>query len=95
VTFFALLTDSVKIILLLLFLLQAPSWPFVWHFRVWCYPLKAYWEVYTKGRKTYIDNYERNVMKRGGVKLITKLKRTAWVDDCDYNMHLSNSYVPC
>lgn len=26
--------------------------------------------------------------------MITRLKRVAWVDDCDYNLHLSNSLVP-
>ena len=80
-----------KIILLLLCVLNSPSWPFAWHLRVWYYPLKAYWEVYTKGSKRYIDDFEKSSQKAGGIKTIVRTKRIAWVDDCDYNMHLSNS----
>jgi hypothetical protein len=83
--------DLVKFLLLILFLAQSPSWPFAWHLRVWYYPLKAYYEVYTKGRKKYIDDFERETQRNGGVRMVIKNTRIAGFDDCDYNMHLSNS----
>lgn len=52
-----------------------------------------YWLVKTKGRQAYIDQAEKKIQRTGGVKSRTISKRRAWIDDCDYNMHLSNSYV--
>jgi hypothetical protein len=67
----------------------------MWHIRVWYYPLKAYYEVFTKGRKKYLLDWKKKMDQAGGIKnLRTKTKRIASFDDCDYNMHLSNSYVP-
>jgi hypothetical protein len=86
---------SVKLLLFLLFLINSSSWPFMWHIRVWYYPLKAYYEVFTKGRKKYLLDWKKKMDQAGGIKnLRTKTKRIASFDDCDYNMHLSNSYVP-
>jgi hypothetical protein len=83
---------SVKIILFLLFLINSSSWPFMWHIRVWYYPLKAYYDVYTKGQKKYLLDWRKKVVDAGGIRDLTvKTKRIASVDDCDYNMHLSNS----
>lgn len=86
-------TDQVvKIILFLLFLINSSSWPFMWHIRVWYYPLKAYYDVYTKGQTKYLKDWKRKVVDAGGIRDLTvKTKRIASVDDCDYNMHLSNS----
>ena len=93
---FQCITDViVKIILFLLFLINSSSWPFMWHIRVWYYPLKAYYDVYTKGQKKYLLDWKKKVDVAGGIRHLTvKTKRIASVDDCDYNMHLSNSYVP-
>jgi hypothetical protein len=87
------ITDGVvKIILFLLFLINSSSWPFMWHIRVWYYPLKAYYDVYTKGQKKYLLDWKKKVDDAGGIRDLTvKTKRIASVDDCDYNMHLSNS----
>lgn len=85
---------SVKLLLFLLFLINSPSWPFMWHIRVWYYPLKAYYYVYTKGRRKYLLDWKKECDKKsdGNIKnLVVKTRRTASPDDCDYNMHLSNS----
>jgi hypothetical protein len=63
----------------------------MWHIRVWYYPLKAYYDLYRKGRAKYIDDFEAKSVKAGGIRLMTRTKRVALFDDCDYNMHLSNS----
>jgi hypothetical protein len=66
----------------------------VWHIRVWWYAVKAYWLVYRKGRKRYLDDWVKKNRWDGGIaKVRTRTKRIAWLDDCDYNNHLSNSYV--
>lgn len=84
----------VKVLLFLLLVLNSSSWPFMWHLRVWFYPLKAYYHVYMKGRKQYLLDWKKDCDRQGGVKnLVVKTKRIASIDDCDYNMHLSNSYV--
>ena len=87
--------QTVKIICLLLILINSPSSPFLWHWRVWKYPLRAYFDLYTKGSKKYLDDFLKRSKKHGGVYTKTKLRRIAWFDDCDYNLHLSNSYVIC
>jgi len=84
----------VKLLFLLIILANAPSFPFLWHLRVWYTPLKAYFLVYTRGRSRYLDEWKRDNARKGGVKVVTRLRRIAWLDDCDYNLHLSNSYVP-
>lgn len=82
----------VKILFFLLLLINSPSWPFMWHLRVWYYPLKAYYHVYMKGRRKYLLDWRKSVDKAGGIKNLTiKTHRIAGPDDCDYNMHLSNS----
>jgi hypothetical protein len=87
--------NTVKAFLLLLIILNSPSFPFQWHLRVWIHALKAYYYVYRKGRTRYLDEWEANNVRQGQIKgVVSKMKRVAWVDDCDYNMHLSNSYVP-
>lgn len=64
----------------------------MWHLRVWYYPLKAYYHVYTKGRRKYLLDWKAQVEREGGVRHVTaKTRRIATPDDCDYNMHLSNS----
>jgi len=82
----------VKILLFLLFIVNSSSWPFMWHIRVWYYPLKAYYDVYRKGQKKYLQDWRKRVVDAGGIRDLTiKTKRIASFDDCDYNMHLSNS----
>lgn len=85
------LSYSVKLLLLLIILANSPSLPFLWHLRVWYTPLKAYFLVYTRGRERYLTEWKRKNERKGGIKLVTRLKRIAWIDDCDYNLHLSNS----
>ncbi|KAK4683865.1 hypothetical protein P7C73_g6351, partial [Tremellales sp. Uapishka_1] len=82
---------SLKLIFLLLVIVQAPSLPFLWHLRVWRYPLRAYFDVYTKGKKRYLDDFLAQNDTNGGIGAKTIVKRLAWFDDCDYNLHLSNS----
>ncbi|WVQ81224.1 hypothetical protein IAT38_003346 [Cryptococcus sp. DSM 104549] len=82
----------VKVLLLLLILLHSPSWPFLWHIRVWYHGIKAYYLVYRKGRSKYLEDWKKQNDRSGGIKgLRVRQKRVAWMDDCDYNMHLSNS----
>jgi hypothetical protein len=50
-----------------------------------------YWLVKTQGRQAYIDKCEKRIRATGGITARTVSKRRAWFDDCDYNMHLSNS----
>ncbi|WVO22636.1 uncharacterized protein IAS62_003966 [Cryptococcus decagattii] len=81
-----------KLILLLLFLAHSPSWPFVWHVRVWWHGVKAYYLAWHKGRARYLVDWKAQNDKNGGIRsLRVRHKRIAGVDDCDYNMHLSNS----
>ncbi|ORX39109.1 hypothetical protein BD324DRAFT_618540 [Kockovaella imperatae] len=82
---------TVKIILLLLIIINSPSLPFQWHIRVWRYPLKAYFDLFTKGRDKFLGECEQRSLRHGGITERTRLKRIAWFDDCDYNLHLSNS----
>ncbi len=89
------LIRAVKLLFLLLVLLNSPSFPFQWHIRVWWHAIKAYYLVFRKGRKRYLDDWSKRNRWDGGIRGIrTVTKRKAWVDDCDYNMHLSNSLVP-
>lgn len=90
------LTIAVKVLFFLLVLLNSPSFPFQWHIRVWYHAIKAYWLVYRKGRSKYLDDWEAKNVAEGQVRgLRTRMKRIAWLDDCDYNQHLSNSSVAC
>ncbi|KAK8843334.1 hypothetical protein IAR55_006989 [Kwoniella newhampshirensis] len=83
---------SVKIIVLLLFLIHSPSWPFQWHIRVWYWAIKEYYLVWTKGRSKYLKDWKASSDKKGGIRgLRVRHQRLAWLDDCDYNIHLSNS----
>lgn len=84
----------VKLLLLLVILCNAPSFPFLWHVRVWWAPIKAYFLLYTRGRARYLQEWKRANSRRGNIKVVTRMRRIAWLDDCDYNLHLSNSYVP-
>jgi hypothetical protein len=85
-------TSSVKVLALLLILINSPSLPFIWHIRVWFHALKALFLARRKGSKRYLIDWQRRNEKNGGVAgLVTKQKRIAWADDCDYNLHLSNS----
>ncbi|WWC91230.1 uncharacterized protein L201_006172 [Kwoniella dendrophila CBS 6074] len=82
----------IKALLLLLFIFHSPSWPFTWHIRVWYWGIKAYYLAYTKGRTKYLKDWKSQSDKKGGIKdLRTRINRIAWIDDCDYNLHLSNS----
>ncbi|WWD21153.1 hypothetical protein CI109_105636 [Kwoniella shandongensis] len=83
---------SVKIIVFLIFLIHSPSWPFQWHIRVWYWGIKEYYLAYRKGRAKYLKDWKKDSDRRGGIKgLRLRHKRLAWLDDCDYNIHLSNS----
>ncbi|WVW79319.1 hypothetical protein I302_101287 [Kwoniella bestiolae CBS 10118] len=82
----------IKALLLLLFILHSPSWPFTWHIRVWYWGIKAYYLAYRKGRSKYLKDWKNQSNRYGGIRdLRTRIHRIAWLDDCDYNMHLSNS----
>ncbi|OCF35552.1 hypothetical protein I317_04215 [Kwoniella heveanensis CBS 569] len=82
----------VKVLLLLLFILHSPSWPFTWHIRVWYWGIKAYYLAWRKGRSKYLKDWKTQSNKNGGIRdLRTRIRRIAWLDDCDYNLHLSNS----
>ncbi|WVO18019.1 hypothetical protein L204_105717 [Cryptococcus depauperatus] len=82
----------IKFLLLLFLLIHSPSWPLMWHIRVWWHGIKAYYLAYRKGRGKYLADWKAQNDKNGGVRnLRVRHKRIAGVDDCDYNMHLSNS----
>lgn len=82
----------IKLLLFLLLLINSSSFPFSWHVRVWYYPLVAYFKVWTKGRHQYLLDWKKANDAAGGlVGIRTRTKRIATLDDCDYNMHLSNS----
>lgn len=86
---------TVKVLFLLLILANSSSFPFLWHLRVWKYPLTAYYKAYTKGVNAFWRGWRKDVEKRGNIyQNRTKIKRIALFDDCDYNMHLSNSSYP-
>ncbi|WVQ81227.1 hypothetical protein IAT38_003349 [Cryptococcus sp. DSM 104549] len=86
-----------KLFLLLVFLLNAPSWPFQWHLRVCYVRYKPSILAWLQGRARWMSEWKVQNKEQGGVQgLRLKMKRVAWVDDCDYNMHLSNScYGKC
>ncbi|WVQ75525.1 hypothetical protein IAR50_005152 [Cryptococcus sp. DSM 104548] len=82
----------VKVILLLLLITNSGSWPFVWHVRVWYFGIKAYYLAWRKGNAKYLSDWKKANDRSGGVKgLRVRHKRIAGIDDCDYNLHLSNS----
>jgi hypothetical protein len=73
-------------------IINSPSFPFIWHIRVWWTPIKAYYNVYRKGRSKYLDDWTAANRSGGATRGLRSVeKRIAWVDDCDWNMHLSNS----
>ncbi|WOO82447.1 uncharacterized protein LOC62_04G005936 [Vanrija pseudolonga] len=85
----------IKVLFLLLILANSSSFPFLWHLRVWKYPLTAYYKAYTKGVNAFWRGWRKEVDKRGNIyQNRTKIRRIALFDDCDYNMHLSNSSYP-
>ncbi|CAD6571869.1 MAG: hypothetical protein TREMPRED_000411 [Tremellales sp. Tagirdzhanova-0007] len=81
----------VKWLLLLIILGNAPSFPFLWHVRVWWAPIKAYFLLFVRGRARYLEGWKRANSASGSIKVVTRMRRIAWLDDCDYNFHLSNS----
>ncbi|KAL7423784.1 hypothetical protein Q5752_001368 [Cryptotrichosporon argae] len=81
-----------KLVALLVLVLNASSFPFLWHLRVWYHPLRAYYLSYTRGRAGYWRAWKREHDAAGGLAgLRTRVTRRALLDDCDYNLHLSNS----
>ena len=85
--------SPVKLLALLLLLLNSPSLPFLWHLRVWRYPLKFHLKLFAKGRKQGLLQRDVEGQKAGGIKMKSYIHRIAWFDDCDWNLHLSNSFV--
>lgn len=77
---------------LLLIFANSSSFPFSWHIRVWYTPLKAFLTAYFFGRRRFWLQWRQENVKKGGLKdLRVQVWRRALFDDCDYNMHLSNS----
>ncbi|WVQ81226.1 hypothetical protein IAT38_003348 [Cryptococcus sp. DSM 104549] len=81
----------VKAGLLFIALLYYPSWPFKWHIRFWGNAIKELIVGRIKGPAKYIEGWKKASAGSEGIRRVVKQKKVAWVDDCDYNMHLSNS----
>ncbi|RXK37866.1 hypothetical protein M231_04864 [Tremella mesenterica] len=82
----------VKLGFILIIALNVQSFPFAWHVRLWKHAVWTYWQVWTKGRKGFLDEYRRKVEKMPNLRDVRATQsRMVFVDDCDYNFHLSNS----
>ncbi|KAH9945225.1 uncharacterized protein BXZ73DRAFT_86752 [Epithele typhae] len=90
----------------LLFLFQFRSWPLAWHFFVWrpVFKLRGHYRLtrllYTfssaKVRQQKMDEWIESLSHVGvnPFDLLVDFKTWAGPDDCDYNLHLSNSSYP-
>lgn len=77
---------------LLTVLLHSSSFPFMWHIRVWAHPLHAFLQSKLMGKRAYWNKWLKELDAQGGITgLRVRTTRRALLDDCDYNMHLSNS----
>lgn len=82
----------VKVLFLLVLILHTNSLPFMWHIRVWAHPLHAFIQSKVMGKRAYWKKWLRELDAQGGITgLRVRTTRRALADDCDYNMHLSNS----
>ncbi|RSH91420.1 hypothetical protein EHS25_009719 [Saitozyma podzolica] len=82
----------VKLTLILLLVLNAPSFPLVWHLRVLLFPYRSFLLVRLQGKRKWLDDWSKRNDDKGRIARIkTVSKRRAWLDDCDFNGHLSNS----
>ncbi|WVW79317.1 hypothetical protein I302_101285 [Kwoniella bestiolae CBS 10118] len=85
----------VRFLILATFILHSPSWPFTWHIRILSSALKPKLRELRMGRLNYINDWKRDLEKKGGMKNYRyRYERLAWFDDCDYRLHLSNSAYP-
>ncbi|WWC91229.1 uncharacterized protein L201_006171 [Kwoniella dendrophila CBS 6074] len=91
-----------KYLIAIIFILQAPSWPFIWHFRIFNVASKLHLDQLRKGRSKYINDSIKTIEQssssssssgsNGGLEdFRVRYNRLAWFDDCDYRLHLSNS----
>ncbi len=72
--------------------LNSSSFAFLWHMRVWVHPIKAWLSAKVLGHRRYWVGWRRKYEATGGLAhMRVKSWRRALFDDCDYNMHLSNS----
>ncbi|BEI79925.1 hypothetical protein CcaverHIS002_0104540 [Cutaneotrichosporon cavernicola] len=87
----------IKLLFLLLVFLNSSSFAFLWHIRVWSHPIKAWIAAKTLGHRRYWVGWRRKHVAAGGLAhMRVKTWRRALFDDCDYNLHLSNSaYAKC
>ncbi|GMK58450.1 hypothetical protein CspeluHIS016_0504820 [Cutaneotrichosporon spelunceum] len=87
----------IKLLFLLLVFLNSSSFPFLWMIRLWSHPIKAWVHAKTVGHKRYWVGWRRRNIAAGGLAhMRVKTWRRALFDDCDHNMHLSNSsYAKC
>ncbi|KLT38660.1 hypothetical protein CC85DRAFT_289317 [Cutaneotrichosporon oleaginosum] len=82
----------IKLLFLLLVFLNSSSFPFLWHIRVWVHPIKAWLAAKVLGHRRYWIGWRRKYEAMGGLaNMRVKSWRRALFDDCDYNLHLSNS----
>lgn len=64
----------------------------MWHIRVWAHPLHAFLQAKIMGKEAYWRKWRKELDAQGGIiGLRVRTTRRALLDDCDYNMHLSNS----
>ncbi|WVQ81233.1 hypothetical protein IAT38_003355 [Cryptococcus sp. DSM 104549] len=83
---------SVKLLLAALLILNSSSFPFLWHIRVFYHLIRLNAIQRYKGRRKFLTEWKADIDARGGLRGVRVTdKRRAWFDDCDYNMHLSNS----
>ncbi|KAH7335782.1 hypothetical protein B0J17DRAFT_600575 [Rhizoctonia solani] len=97
---FPFIPKPIKLAVLLVFVLNARSWPGVWHFRVFKSVINfRLGELFTKRRDSHkymasLSPIGRSVFPTADDSdsgAISVLKAWAALDDCDFNGHLSNS----
>ncbi|TBU24028.1 hypothetical protein BD311DRAFT_672706 [Dichomitus squalens] len=96
----------VKYFVLLLFLVNVRSWPFAWHFYVWrpVFQLRGRYYLHTlrhslsparirqQKKLEWLENL--SPVGRNPFDLTVTYHTWAGPDDCDFNLHLSNSSYP-
>ncbi|KAG8973438.1 hypothetical protein FRC05_008829 [Tulasnella sp. 425] len=85
----------IKLLFALLFILNWRSWPFVWHWKVWKHVFEVRWDAWRRARGGIAQRkrwlFDRACVNADPFEVVSTLKCYAGIDDCDYNMHLSNS----
>lgn len=76
---------------ILLVLLNIHSFPLTWHIRHWWRLIPLHLNTLLTSPHAVSQAAAHDALRRGGARMRVTQRRRALPDDCDFNMHLSNS----